>query len=230
MGDYTPAGAHRPVAEGVRRQTPYWVILPGTARVDACAVQHGQRLGNESLRPCGACRARHGCAEGCEGESAALLGDAYGQALLDIVKCFEKVPHVKLADAARRHGYCLWTLRLTLAAYRAPRSVGINGAYSTLIVASCGITAGAGHATTELKVLLYDLILDSYKCLRFAKLILYVDDLTVQVTAPAAMLSALVARATDWVVTYFQDVLDLEVSAKKSNCRMLYVRSRQTGG
>ena len=151
-----------------------------------------------------------------QAENAHLTDQHYAQALLDLVKCFEKIPHEELITAAKKHNYCLWTLRMTLAAYRCPRTVGIDGVYSRTIVATCGITAGAGHATTELKVLLLDLILDAYKFLSDTRLILYVDDLTVQCTAGKTEVTYSIARATAWIIRYFEQKLKVQVSATKS--------------
>ena len=92
------------------------------------------------------------------------------------VKAFEMVPHHHLVAAARRLGYNLCCLRLTLAAYRLPRSVGIDGAYSRTIIASRGITAGAVSATIDLKVLLYECIVDTMRHWPLASIWLYVDD------------------------------------------------------
>ena len=151
-----------------------------------------------------------------QAENAHLTEQCYAQALLDLVKCFEKVPHPEFVAAAKKHGYCLRTLRMSLAAYRCPRAVGVDGVYSRPIVAACGITAGSGHATTELKVLLLDLILTTHKFIHDAKLILYVDDLTVQITAAKHEVPYKIAHATDWIVRYFENVLKLQVSAAKS--------------
>ena len=70
------------------------------------------------------------------------------------------VPHCLLAAAAVAKGYPLVILRLSLASYRLARSVGIEGNYSRLIVACRGITAGSGFATSELRVLLLDVIIE----------------------------------------------------------------------
>ena len=86
------------------------------------------------------------------------VGESYASTLLDLAKAFETVPHDCLVAAARKHGYSLRTLRLALAAYRLPRSIGMDGAYSKLIWADRGITAGSGLATTELHLLLLDLM------------------------------------------------------------------------
>ena len=91
-------------------------------------------------------------------ESAKFKGKEYAAAMLDLVKAFEKIPHKKLAQAAREHGFNLKILRLSLAAYRIARTIGTDGVFSKPIVASRGITAGSGFATTELMILLTDLI------------------------------------------------------------------------
>ena len=49
------------------------------------------------------------------------------QALLDLVKAFETVPHHKSLEAAMTKGYSLVILRLSLSAYRLMRSDGVDG-------------------------------------------------------------------------------------------------------
>ena len=85
---------------------------------------------------------------GFQAECSALDKLDYAQTNLDIVKAFESVQHHLVVRAAIKHGYNLTVLRLSLAAYRAPRVIGINGVFSRLIVATTGITAGSGFATS----------------------------------------------------------------------------------
>ena len=51
-----------------------------------------------------------------QAEAAKLKGRVYGAGLLDLVKAFERVPHIAVVQIAQRRGYCMWTLRLSLAA------------------------------------------------------------------------------------------------------------------
>jgi len=148
-------------------------------------------------------------------EAASLAGGSFAHSLLDLVKAFERVPHAPLAAAAR-HGYCLWLLRMSLAAYRLPRTVGVDGCYSRLITATCGITAGSCFATTELRVLLLDVVDSTYKLYMTIDITLYVDDLTLACAGPEETVVAMVALATDHVVEQLEGVLDLTVSVKKS--------------
>ena len=60
-------------------------------------------------------------------ESAALASMDHAQALLDLVKAFETVPHHILVVAAAARGYPVVISRLTLAAYRLARSVSVDG-------------------------------------------------------------------------------------------------------
>ena len=153
-----------------------------------------------------------------QAESAALADSGYGQSMLDLVKAFDKVRHDVLAAAAKKHNYCLWVLRLALAAYRAPRAVGVGGIYSRLIIATCSITAGAGGATTQLRVLMIDLIDQSYVLFHAVGVnqVLYVDDLSIDVITKKNLVHSVLAEATDFAINYFEDVLQMEVSAKKS--------------
>ena len=86
----------------------------------------------------------------------------FAQCPLDLVKAFEKVPHRHVVRAAIRHGYNLTVLRLSLAAYRLPRRIGIDNMYSRSVIATGGITAGSGFATTELRLLLLDVVDATY--------------------------------------------------------------------
>ena len=150
-------------------------------------------------------------------EDAARSGEHFAQSLLDLVKAFEMIPHHHVAAAAKKHGYSLWLLRLSLASYRLPRAVGIEGIYSRVIVASRGITAGSGFATTELRVLLLDVIDNTYVLYPSIDLAVYVDDMTIYRSGSSPrQVAALVASATDYMIASLQDGYDLEVSAQKS--------------
>ena len=112
-------------------------------------------------------------------EAAALTKVDFAGSLIDLVKAFETVPHHILAAVARALGYPIVLLRLCLKAYRFPRTVGIDGNYSRTIVATRGITAGSGSATSELRVLLFGMMNELHE--RWALKLtvkLYVDDLT----------------------------------------------------
>ena len=139
------------------------------------------------------------------------------QALLDLVKAFERIPHHLVAKAAKKLGYCLCTLRLSLAAYRLPRVLGADGAFSRLVTAVLGITAGAGHATLELRLIMHEVVTDTLSRWPLLSITLYVDDATLEaVHSSRTVVLAVVAAATDYVVNWLQQTLQLEVSVKKS--------------
>ncbi len=150
-------------------------------------------------------------------ESAALTGEDHAQGLLDLVKAFETVPHDMLVQAARMLGYPLRLIKLSLAAYRLRRTVGIDGVYSKMVRACRGITAGSGFATTELKVLLHDLmVLLRARWPRVLLSKLYVDDLTLAASGAPQIVIRVVAEAIDFAVEFLEVGLGMEVSAKKS--------------
>ena len=116
-------------------------------------------------------------------EAAALGANEHAQGLLDLVKAFETVPHRVLAEAAKLKGYPMGVLKLSIAAYRLMRSVGVEGVYSRLIKATRRITAGSGFATVELKVIMYDLVvLLEARWARILVTKVFMDDLTLAVT------------------------------------------------
>ena len=149
-------------------------------------------------------------------ESAALTRRKFGHTMLDLVKAFEKVPHRMLVAAACKHGYNLWVLQLSLAAYRMPRTVSVGGIFSRSIVATRGITAGSGFATTELRMLLLDVVDAAYGMWPTIQLTLYVDDLSIEAEGDDHEVMVNTTGATDQVVRHLQQELLLEASASKS--------------
>ena len=108
-------------------------------------------------------------------------------------------------------------LRLSLAAYRLQRAIGIEGVFSRTLAATRGITAGSGFATAELKALLLTLMqLLHHKWAELLVLHLFVDDLTITVVGCTRQVVNIMIRVLDFVVDYLEDTLLMEVSAKKS--------------
>ena len=86
--------------------------------------------------------------------------------------------------------------------------------FSKPVQATLGITAGSGFATTELRVLLIDLM-GAITRRWPVEPKLYVDDLTIAAKGTPQYVADTVAKATDLAVGYFRD-LGLEVSVKES--------------
>jgi len=150
-------------------------------------------------------------------ESATLSGKDHAQSLLDLVKAFETVPHWVLAEAARRAGYNMAILRLSLAAYRLWRVLSIEGIFSRRVRATRGITAGSGFATGELKVLLLDLMRALQTFWPFdLQVKLFVDDLTLAAAGSPSWLIRLLIKVTDFVVDWLERRLRMTVSDTKS--------------
>ena len=147
-------------------------------------------------------------------ETAMSSGNDHAAVLLDLVKAFEMINHSDLVRAAKEHGFSLKVLRLSLAAYRLARSVGIEEVYSNTVCATRGITAGSGFATTELRLLLVDLMYDLRK-LWPVEVKLYVDDLTISASGEPHSVVERLTAATNHAVSKFTQ-LGLEVSKSKS--------------
>jgi hypothetical protein len=152
-------------------------------------------------------------------ENAKLTGQKHAQALIDLVKAFEMIPHQELINAAASREYPLKLLRLSLAAYRLQRAVGINGLFAECVRATRGITAGSGHATTELRVLLIDMVAaiqSRWPPASGVNLLLYVDDLTIMATGTEQEVRDKIDRITAFTAHILEEVLRLEISTKKS--------------
>jgi len=149
-------------------------------------------------------------------EAAGRRGKAFAHSLLDLVKAFEKVQHHTLVAAAHKHGYNLWLLRLSLRAYRIQRTVSVDSCCSRCIVATRGITAGSCFATSELRLLLLDVIDATYAIWTTIEFALYVDDATISASGDSLTAAAVVAGATDHAVGILEHDLELEVSVAKS--------------
>lgn len=110
-------------------------------------------------------------------EAARALLVHYGQALLDLVKAFERIPHDRLLHEARLLGYLGWLIRLAVATYRLQRVVPVGDALSQMVTAVQGITAGSASATTEMRVMMIRLV--DRACLAYPLVTptLFVDDL-----------------------------------------------------
>ena len=135
-------------------------------------------------------------------EAAATGGLDHGSSLLDLVKAFEKIPHQKILQAAKKHGLNLSLIRMSFAAYRIHRSICTNGIFSATVQATRGITAGSGFATPELRALLIDLVV-AVTTLWPVDAMLYVDDLTLSASGSSAMVANTIAQATDSAVEHF---------------------------
>ena len=98
--------------------------------------------------------------QGFRAELAAESGRSvnYSEALLDLVKAFDLVPHWVLIREGLALGYPLWLLRLSLATYKMKRVVRVRKVVYRLIWAFRGMTAGSGFATTEMRVAMINLV------------------------------------------------------------------------
>ena len=113
-------------------------------------------------------------------EAARLQGAVYAAVLLDQDKAFDRVPHHHVVRAAREWGYPIPILRLSLAAYKMERVVGIGGVFSRTIRPFRGLAAGSVHATRELRALMIGVFDKVTRMSPSAELTVYVDDSTVE--------------------------------------------------
>eukprot|EP00973_Karenia_brevis_P025095 3460116-Karenia_brevis.AAC.1 len=115
--------------------------------------------------------------------------------MLDLVKAFERVPYRWLAAQGIKYSYPMTVLRLSIAAYRLGRCIIINGLCSTIVVPTRGITAGAVHATIELRLLLIEWLDNLVQRHMHIVLTVYVDDTTLEATGSKQLVADTVVAA-----------------------------------
>lgn len=91
-------------------------------------------------------------------EIARASGARYAQVLVDLAIAFERIPYRALRREANRLRYPLHLLRLAIAVYKMPRVVRVGESVSYLVWASRGISAGSGGATSEMLLVMIDIV------------------------------------------------------------------------
>lgn len=115
-------------------------------------------------------------------EVARAMQAAYGQALLDLVKAFERRPHALLLREAEALGYPLWLFRLALTTYRLELVLRVGQAASAAVIATRGITAGSGSATIEMRLAIIRIVDKAATMSPANSLTLFVDGLGIEPT------------------------------------------------
>ena len=101
----------------------------------------------------------------------------------DVSKCFEQVKAKLLIDAARRHGYPLGILAISLRAYRWKRCMVFEGGIAAdAVYPKSGIVAGSPHATFELLVYVIDAVRAMVAASPQSNISLHTDDLMFMAT------------------------------------------------
>ena len=124
--------------------------------------------------------ARRSVEAGGRAELAMATGDKYVQILLALVKPFERIPYRVLLREARKSGYPLRLLRLALATYKLVRSIRVGDAMSDLVLAVRSIVARSGIATTEMRIVMVDIVDAALTFFPEVVPTLFVDDLALE--------------------------------------------------
>ena len=100
----------------------------------------------------------------------------YAQGLLDLVKAYTRIPHHVLLREVIRLGYPIWLLQLAVATYRLLRVIRVEDAISCVIQAIQGIVVGSGTATTEMRLIMTNVIDAAFKVFPTVTPTAFVDD------------------------------------------------------
>ena len=130
---------------------------------------------------------------------------------------FERIRHAYLLQAAIKHDYPLWLLRLSLATYRLFRAVRVGNAYSQVVQATRGITAGSGFATTEMRLAVLTPLDDAHRAHPTVVPTAFVDDIACELAATATLLLTHLVGFVLMVCNALEEAGN-EISRKKSIC------------
>ena len=141
----------------------------------------------------------------------------YAQALLDLVKAFDRIPHWLIVREAIALGYPLWFIRLPFQAYKLKRVIKVRDVVSKEVQAYRGITAGSGTATSEMRLVMIRIIIKAIKAHPTVVPSCFVDDLSAEATGPD---KAVVQELGGFVrnVAESFDEAEMELSKTKSVC------------
>jgi hypothetical protein len=103
--------------------------------------------------------------------------DEAASVLWDIQKALENVHRDRLVHMARRFGYPIRWLRLSLASYAWPRTLEVEHAAGSTVIPQLGIWAGAMSATYELHVYVLAMLYAHQQSLPQVGLSIHVDDI-----------------------------------------------------
>ena len=109
----------------------------------------------------------------------------YAQALLGLVKAFDRFPLWLLVREAIALGYPLRVLRLSVAVYKLGRVIRIGGVVPHSVWAVRGITAGSGFATSEMRLIMMRAVDTAVRLFPRVNPTLFVDDLAADMTGPS---------------------------------------------
>ena len=148
-------------------------------------------------------------------EFAAATHARYAQLLLDLVKAFERIPYRVLLREANRLRYPLRLIRLAIATYKLPRVIRVGNAVSDLVWAVRGIVAGSGLATTEMRLVMVDIVDKALEVHMTVVPTLFVDDLSSEQDGDDDVSVEELGGFTNLVINRIQDD-GMEVSGTKS--------------
>ena len=150
-------------------------------------------------------------------EHAVKSNLVYGIVLLDLVKAFERIRHAYLLQSAIKHAYPLWLLRLSLDTYRIFRAVEVGNAYSQIVQATRGITAGSGFATTEMRLAVFTPLKDAHRAHPTVVPTAFVDDIACELAATTTLLLTHLVGFVLMVCNALEEAGN-EISRRKSIC------------
>ena len=141
----------------------------------------------------------------------------YAQALLDLVKAFDRIPLWLLVREAIALGYPLRVLRLSVAVYKLSRVIRIGGVVSHSVIALKGIRAGSGFATSEMRLIMLRAVDTAVRLFPRVNPTLFVDDLAADMTGPSKHIVNQLGGFIEEIANFI-DEANQELSGTKSLC------------
>ena len=130
-----------------------------------------------------------------DAECATAVGQAYGEAMIDLKQAYERVDHMALAVALANGPLPPVVSELLLQVYRAPRSLRSAGATSPWVAPRAGIVAGCPLADIALRCVVQNPADDVARAAPAITTRAYADDVKFSARGTADQVACAVARA-----------------------------------
>ena len=167
-------------------------------------------------------------AQGLIVENARAKREQVAATSIDIIKCFERVPHRVIQRVGLQLGFPLGPLRFVLMLYRGIRRLLCDKAVSSDLVASAGIVAGCAYAAFLLRAVMEQPIKITAMTHPTISIFVFLDDVDLLAAGAGPVAATTCASATRQLVQLLSNLVGMHVSQPKCQALASSAVARRT--